>query len=99
MGTIFQFSCPNCGYKAEVSGGKDFGFTAATNTILCKNCKKLYDVVTSKESWKACEDDWLPPAYQCPKSKRHEVELWFHPGACPKCSLTLVREDEILLWD
>jgi len=99
MGTLFLFSCPNCGYKAEVSGGKDLGFAIATNTILCKICKELYDVVTSDEPWKAFEDDWAPTSYRCPKSKRHFVELWSHPGPCPKCHATLTRGDSTIQWD
>ncbi len=57
LGRIFQFSCANCGYQVEFSGGKDLGFITTTNTVICKICQELYDVTTSKEPWKACEDD------------------------------------------
>jgi hypothetical protein len=99
MGTLFIFSCPKCGHEVEVSGGKDFGFAIATNTILCKTCKELYNVVTSNEPWNASEDDWVPKAFRCPKSKRHVVELWSHPGPCPKCQDFLTRGNPTVNWD
>ncbi len=80
MGTLYQFSCPNCGYQAEVSGGTDFGMTVTTNTIICKTCQELYDAVISDKPWLVMEDDRTPISYTCPKSKRHVVEFWFILG-------------------
>ena len=45
MGGLFEFKCPNCGYQAEVSGGEDCGFFARTETMVCKNCLQVVDVL------------------------------------------------------
>ena len=100
MGCTFDFSCPKCGYHVSVSGGTDCGFHAVTNTILCGDCKRLYDVVTSEDpASTAFDDGWKPSAYSCPKSTRHAVELWFHPGPCPKCGTQMTKGREAMLWD
>jgi hypothetical protein len=38
----------SCEYSAEVSGGADRGFFAATQTISCIDCTKLYDLGLGK---------------------------------------------------
>jgi len=45
MGRSWSFECPKCGYKARVSGGPDRGFQVFIQTILCRDCKALYDAV------------------------------------------------------
>ena len=45
MGTTFLFKCNECGYKAELSGGKDSGFVALVQTMTCHNCNELVDVL------------------------------------------------------
>ena len=45
MGRSYLFECPKCGYKAKVSGRADHGFDFSVQTILCRDCKKLYDAV------------------------------------------------------
>ena len=34
MGTSFDFTCMQCGYKATVSGGDDVGMAYRTTTIV-----------------------------------------------------------------
>jgi hypothetical protein len=46
MGRTYLFDCSRCGYRAKVSGRADHGFTACVQTIVCLDCKKLYDAVT-----------------------------------------------------
>ena len=46
MGRTYLFECPKCSYQAKVSGGADRGFHFAVQTILCCECKELYDAVT-----------------------------------------------------
>jgi hypothetical protein len=33
MGSYYIFTCPECGYKAEVSGAKDRGIKLATRAM------------------------------------------------------------------
>ena len=46
MGRSYWFECPRCGYRAKVSGRADRGLSIFVQTILCRDCKELYDAVT-----------------------------------------------------
>ena len=46
MGRTYLFECSKCGYRARVSGGADCGRHVIVQTILCADCKELYDAVT-----------------------------------------------------
>jgi hypothetical protein len=45
MGRSYWFECSKCGYRANVSGKFDRGLNLAVQTILCRECRKLYDAV------------------------------------------------------
>ena len=46
MGRSYWFECAKCGYRARVSGRADEGLSFVVQTILCRDCRELYDVVT-----------------------------------------------------
>ena len=46
MGRSYWFECAKCGYRARVSGRADEGLSFVVQTILCRDCKELYDAVT-----------------------------------------------------
>jgi len=46
MGRSYAYECTRCGYRAKVSGGADRGVVAFVQTVLCRDCKELYDAVT-----------------------------------------------------
>jgi len=46
MGRSYLFECERCGYRAKVSGKADRGVNCWVQTILCRDCKALYDAVT-----------------------------------------------------
>jgi hypothetical protein len=46
MGRSYAYECPKCGYRTKVSGGADRGVIAWVQTVLCRDCKELYDAVT-----------------------------------------------------
>jgi len=46
MGRSYWFECSKCGYRAKVSGRADRGVSFAVQTIVCRDCKQLYDAVT-----------------------------------------------------
>jgi rubrerythrin len=83
--------------EAEVSGGRDFGMTSATATILCETCQELFDVVVSEDAMSQRQDAEVP--IRCPKSSGHLCRLWTSPGPCPKCGAIIVRTKETLIWD
>jgi len=100
MGVLFKFECPSCGYSAEVSGGADRGFFAATQTISCKDCRKLYDVGVGRVHG----SEWTPDPKQlrplrCPQSEQHTVEEWAGPGSCPACGSQMEKREATILWD
>jgi len=46
MGRSYWFECSKCGYRAKVSGRTDRGVSLVVQTIVCQDCKELYDAVT-----------------------------------------------------
>ncbi len=100
MGASYEFRCGSCGYEAEVSGRDDAGFFVNTTTILCEGCEELYDVVTARRPMDPAEEpDPGPIEPMCPKSKRHIVRSWEHPGPCPKCGSPMTMGNMLMLWD
>ena len=45
MGRSYWFECAKCGYRAKVSGRPDRGLNFFVQTIVCQDCKELYDAV------------------------------------------------------
>lgn len=45
MGSIYRFTCSSCGYEAEVSGRADYGQESRTETVVCRGCRDLFDIV------------------------------------------------------
>lgn len=99
MGRTFAFTCADCGYDVDVSGGSDSGMRFSTQTITCTVCKELTDVVTGegfKRDLFTAEDDALPV---CSRDPSHRIAAWAHPGFCPKCGGDMVRGQLAMLWD
>jgi hypothetical protein len=46
MGRTFHFQCTQCRYRADISGGADSGLDCDVQTILCRECRELFDVFT-----------------------------------------------------
>jgi len=46
MGRSYWFECSRCGYRTKVSGTADRGLNFFVQTILCRDCRELYDAVT-----------------------------------------------------
>jgi hypothetical protein len=46
MGRSYWFECARCGYRAKVSGKADRGLNVFVQTIVCRDCRELYDAVT-----------------------------------------------------
>jgi hypothetical protein len=46
VGKTFLFECPQCQYRAIVSGGADGGLNCDVQTVICRECRKLFDVFT-----------------------------------------------------
>jgi hypothetical protein len=46
MGQSYWFECEKCGYRAKISGRADCGLNFFVQTVLCQDCRELYDAVT-----------------------------------------------------
>jgi predicted RNA-binding Zn-ribbon protein involved in translation (DUF1610 family) len=100
MGSWYLFSCPKCGYEAEVSGGPDWGEAARTHTISCATCRELHDSLVGMDAHENPPAP-LPEKLVCPRSRTrvHDTRLWEHPGPCPRCGEGMERGPETTLWD
>ena len=47
MGRTYLFDCEKCGYQAKVAGGVTEGLTVQARTVVCLECKELFDAVTA----------------------------------------------------
>jgi hypothetical protein len=46
VGKTFHFECPQCHYRANLCGGAAEGFYCEVQTIICRDCRELFDVFT-----------------------------------------------------
>lgn len=44
MGKTYEFECGLCHYRAKVSGGADSGVDCEVQTVVCGDCRELFDV-------------------------------------------------------
>ena len=64
MGRTYLFECTKCGYHARVAGGADEGAHFAVQTIVCTDCKALYDAIVKLKPSARQKDH---PPLQAPK--------------------------------
>jgi len=101
MGQTRDHVCSACGYRANVSGGPDAGEMCETLTVVCQQCRALYDVVTAEHGRDAAPPNRNSVKPSCPKSASHVVKPWKKKDRCPKCggSMKIDPEGEHILWD
>ena len=101
MGTLFAFTCPDCGHVAEASGGRDVGMIAVVETSICRSCHELVDVVIGFFGGEGpCGDAERDRALgRCPKCDGTAVYPWPPSRPCPKCGKTMKRGGLIAQWD
>src|SRR5215831_14184587 len=46
VGRSYWFECSKCGYRTKVAGRADRGLSFFVQTIVCRDCKELYDAVS-----------------------------------------------------
>ncbi len=100
MGAIYRFSCLDCGYSAEVSGGWDRGFLSATQTVICESCNELVDVaVGGDDRLKLLGETEAAELGPCPRCGLAVEKKWGEPYNCPECDGRMERGELIMLWD
>jgi len=46
MGKTYLFECGLCHYRVKISGGVDAGLDCDVQTVVCRDCKELFDAFT-----------------------------------------------------
>lgn len=49
MGKTYLFECPQCQYRVKISGGADKGIHCEIQTVICHDCRALYDVFVRRQ--------------------------------------------------
>jgi hypothetical protein len=101
MGSRYLFTCPNCQYSAEVSGGEDYGFVAVVQTMICRDCQELVDVLVGQRGTVGPTGD---PEYDkdlnlCPQCRKENLRPWSTDRPCPRCGTSMDQEELRILWD
>jgi len=108
VGTALDYSCPECGYEVHsMISGYDVGMASHAVGISCATCRELHTAFLPGKPWDAdmdamrlqVEAGHLPAGARCPKSAKHRVEVWSHPGPCPRCGTTLNQDEGFMCWD
>ena len=98
MGEWFEFKCPKCGYRAEVSGGKDCGMVAVTETMICESCRELVDVQIGF-AIPSPDNKWDKEMGRCPECRSDDLTPWRKSRPCPKCSTKMLKGRKVADWD
>ena len=103
MGESSTYRCPNCGYTALVAGGRACGFETVVETILCRDCRELYDAVAEERAQDVLMDDGRVRGnlteIRCPRSADHKFMRWRKPWPCPKCGAVMEAVGPVMPWD
>ena len=71
---------------------------ALTQTIVCHDCRKLYDVYTGSREFPRSSEK-APLKLTCRQDASHRISVWNHPGPCPVCGTVLKRGLQTAIWD
>lgn len=96
MGTRCDYSCDACGYRARVSGGMDRGLMAFVETMQCKKCKQLSDVIFAEVASDGEATFITPCCAECGSTK---LTPWSEPHLCPKCGEQMTSGGVLRMWD
>ena len=88
-------------YRAEVSGGKDYGMVAVVQTMVCNSCSELVDVLIGRAGTEGPTGD---PDYDkdlgvCPQCRGKDLVVWDKSMPCPKCEGRMTKGQSTSLWD
>jgi len=98
MGTLYKYTCRQCKYTANVSGGEDFGFEIYTQTGFCTTCQKLIDYISALRPG-SCLDHKTTEMGVCLACKSAITQNWNEGEPCPLCGGELGDRTFIMDWD
>lgn len=89
MGKTYVFECGLCHYRAQVSGGADSGVDCNVQTVVCLDCRELFDVFTKVRRMASPAGKFKPklpeiPPAALPGSPAHETGWANFKPACPR---------------
>ncbi len=102
MGTTYTFNCPNCGESLFSSEGRDCGFVAVIQPMICDNCNDLVEVLIDKFGQDGPTGD---PEYDkdlnlCPDCRGTNLRPWPRNHPCLRCGTEMKKSEESMtLWD
>ena len=67
MGRTYDFKCCHCHYHAKVSGGEDQGNHCEIQTVVCRGCRELRDVLTRLRRPAGLRSKLLSPGFFNPE--------------------------------
>ena len=67
VGKTYLFECPQCQYRAKVSGGADGGLHCEIQTVSCRECGELYDVFIRQRRYRDAGDLVRFPGFYRPE--------------------------------
>lgn len=103
MACIYNFMCLSCGYFADVSGRNDTSYLCDTQTVYCRTCRRLTDIIieyhlpdsyTQKER-ADYSDDYLNRCFGC---NGKDFVNWSSGDPCPICGGTMKKSETPVLY-
>lgn len=93
MGVINRVGC-ECGYSALVSAQRDAGTRSVTETVTCRDCRELVDVMVA-----VVGSDDPTPLRRCPRCQGARLAAWTPGGDCPRCAEPMRDPVPVGSWD
>ena len=97
MVRLYKFHCDICDYEAIVSGENGRNEISGGLTILCEDCKELYEIEDHGSFTIKKRTTYKQP--RCPESFSHRSRVWSYPGVCPRCGKSIRKGELVVSWD
>ena len=67
VGRTYLFECSLCQYRAKVSGGEDSGLHCVIQTVVCRECRELFDAFRRQRRYADAADVIRFPGFYRPE--------------------------------
>ena len=102
MGTTFTFKCPKCGTLLSSSDGRDYGFIAVIEPMICDDCNQLVDVLigTCGTAGPTGNPEYDKDLNICPQCRGTNLKPWSKNHPYLNCGTNMRISDEPeMFWD
>ena len=103
MGSKYTFVCPKCSATQYSSEGRDYGFVAVIQPMICDDCDELVQVLIGKMGNVGPSGD---PEFDinlntCSECKGKNLRIWPSDHPCLNCGTSMEISDHgpIVDWD